>query len=121
MKRQVDFGQTIKTLRGETMRETMRVGENGTAEETVEMTLGHCCLEALNIPPERGQTPPAKETVRKGKLMWRIYDAKEPLTLDSKDIDLLKEQTHKRYPVPLVYMQIVEMLDPDEAGEEKEE
>jgi len=119
MKRTIHFQQQVKNLRGDYMRETMSApvtNSDGTVTpgETVEMTLKHCCIEALNLPPEKGQTPSAKETVRKGKLMWKIYDAEEPIEIDHREADLLKDQLHKRYPVPLVYTQLVEMIDPDD-------
>lgn len=85
------------------------------------LTLKAVCTETLNISEtnERGrQIESAEVRYKKGKLMKRIFEAKEEISLDSKEITLAKESIARSNYLNVVLQQAFDWLEGEEDKKE---
>jgi len=115
MKHLIDFSQKILDLSGkpvETNHEERFPNGDFVPGSGEPLTLGMLSARAL-VNLEQGEKPTKEQSLARGALALRVFDAAEPTSLKSDDITLIKDRIAKFYG-PLFVVRAFPMLDPAE-------
>lgn len=118
----IDFSQKIKTLSGEELPsgpDVVDPKDEKKKKKAPPLNLEDVCTNALlgSFKDEEGKVD-GVEKLKRYRFADRLYGAKEPISLDSGEIELLKTLVAKSYSV-LVSGQAWEMLESGEAEPKK--
>ena len=118
----IDFSQKIKSLKGEELPSGPDEVDPKDKKKTIKapgLNLGDVCCNALlgTFKDEEGKID-GVEKLKRYRFADRLYGAKEMISLDSGEIELLKTLVAKTYSV-LVSGQVWEMLESGEAEPKK--
>lgn len=116
----IDFTQKIKSLKGEDLPsgpDTVDPKDDKKKIKAPALTLGDVCCNALLGTYDKEKID-GTEKLKRYRFADRLYGAKEMISLDSKEITLLKDLVALAYSV-LVSGQAWEMLESGEAEPKK--
>ncbi len=98
----IDFSIVLVNLAGKALKD----------QDNQDLTLGSTCVSALLTMTEKDSKLAGLERKKRADLADRIYDKKEPVNLDVKEISLLKDLVGEVYS-PLIVKRVWDLLDPD--------